>query len=82
MQIDSKLQKIEVRVVAAVAAALVAGSAFLLSGPFSAQDYDVSEASTTTSQQSSRSSSAASPDVQPALLEPALRSLDGVAHHG
>ncbi len=82
MLIDSKLQKLEVRVVAAVAVALVAGSVFLLSGPFSAQDYDVSEASTTTPQQSSRSSSAASQDVQPALLEPALRSLDGVAYHG
>ena len=76
MQIDSKLQKLEVRVVAAVAVALVAGSAFLLSEPFSARDYDVSDAST--SQQSSWKSG----ESQPALLEPALRSLDGVVQHG
>lgn len=80
MQSDSKLQKLEVHVVAAVAVALVAGSAFLLSAPFSAPDYDLSDASTA-SQHSSRSSPAAAQDA-PALLEPALRSLDGVAHHG
>ena len=82
MQIDSKLQKREVHVLAAVAVAFVAASAFLLSGSFSAQDYSVSETSTTTSQQSSSSSSSNSQEVQPALLEPALRSLDGVAYHG
>lgn len=81
MQIDSKLQKIEVRVVAAVAATLVAGVAFLLAEPFSAQDYNVSDASAT-SQQSARGSAAITQELQPALLEPALRSLDGVAQHG
>ena len=81
MQIDSKFQKIEVNFVAAVAA-VVAGVAFLLFGLFSAQDYSVSDASATTSQHSSPGSSAASHELQPALLEPALRSLDGVAHHG
>ena len=81
MQIDSKLQNIEVRVVAAVASALVAGVAFLLAEPFSAHDYSVSDASPATSQNSPRGGPAAH-DLQPALLEPALRTLDGVAHHG
>ena len=81
MQIDSKLQNIEVRLVAVVASALVAGVAFLLAEPFSADDYSVSDASAT-SQHSSRGSAAASHESQPALLEPSLRSLDGVAHHG
>lgn len=80
MQIDSKLQKVEVHFVAVVASALVAGAAFLLSAPFSAHD-SLSDASAT-SQHSSRGSAASSPELQPALLEPALRSLDGVAHHG
>ena len=80
MQIDSTLQKLEVHVVAAIAVVLVSGIAFVLSGPFSAQDYGLSDVATT--QQSSRSSSAASQETQPALLEPALRSLDGVSYHG
>ena len=80
MQIDSTLQKLEVHAVAAIAVVLVAGIAFALFGPFSAQDYGPSDVATT--QQSSRDSSAASQDAQPALLEPALRSLEGVSHHG
>ncbi len=79
MQIDSALQKLEVHVVAAVAVVLVSGVAFLLSGPFSADDYGLSDVATT--QQSSKSSSASSQEA-PALLEPALRSLDGVSSHG
>ncbi len=81
MQIESTLQKLEVHVVAAVAVVLVSGVAFLLSTPFFAEDYSVSDAATT-SQHSSRGSAATPYDSQPALLEPALRSLDGVAHHG
>ncbi len=81
MQIDSKLQKIEVHVVAVVAAALVAGVAFLLAEPFSPQD-SMSDASASTSQHSLHGTGAASHELQPALLEPALRSLDGVAYHG
>ena len=80
MQIDSTLQKLEVHVVAAVAVILVSGIAFLLSGPFSAQDYGLSDVATT--QQSSKNSSASSQETQPALLDPALRSLDGVSSHG
>ncbi|MEO8186002.1 MAG: hypothetical protein ABI580_01385 [Burkholderiaceae bacterium] len=76
---DSTLQKLEVHVVAAIAVVLVSGIAFVLSGPFSAQDYGLSDVAAT---QSSSNSSAASPDTQPALLEPALRSLDGVTYHG
>ena len=79
-KINSTLQKIEVHVVAAIAVTLVAGIAFLLSGRFAAEDYGLSGAATT--QQSSGNASAAVQDTQPALLEPALRSLDGVAHHG
>lgn len=80
MQINSTLQKLEVHVVAAIAVVLVSGIAFVLSGPFSAHDYGVSDVATT--QQSSSNVPAASPDTQPALLEPALRSLDGVSYHG
>lgn len=80
MQIDSTLQKLEVHVVAAIAVVLVSGIAFVLSAPFSAQDYGLSDVAAT--QQSSGNAPAASQDTQPALLEPALRSLDGVAHHG
>lgn len=82
MQIESTLQKLEVHLIAAVAVVLVAGAAFLLSAPFSAADYGASDAFATTPQHSSSGSAAASHDVQPALLEPALRSVDGVAHHG
>lgn len=81
MQIESTLQKLEVHLVAAVAVVLVSAVAFLLSAPFSAQDYSVSDASAA-SQHSSRGPDAAWHELQPALLEPALRSLDGVAHHG
>jgi hypothetical protein len=79
MRVDSTLQKLEVYVVATVAVLLVSGIAFFFSSPFSPQDYGLTEAST---QSSPWTSSAASQDSQPALLEPALRSLDGVAHHG
>ncbi len=80
MQIDSTLQKLEVYVVAAVAVVLVSGLALIASAPFFAGDYGVSDVTTTT-QQSSTSSSTPQ-DTQPALLEPALRSLDGVSNHG
>jgi len=76
MRVDSALQKLEVYVVAAVAVVL---ASFFLSSPFSAEDYGL----TTVPAQSSPMTSPASEDSQPAaVLEPALRSLDGVAHHG
>ena len=76
MRVDSTLQKLEVYVVVAVAVVLVS---FFLSSPFSAEDYGLATAPS----QSSQKTSPASEDSQPAaLLEPALRSLDGVAHHG
>ncbi|HVG03629.1 MAG TPA: hypothetical protein VM937_01695 [Burkholderiaceae bacterium] len=81
MHIDSKLQKIEFNVVAAVAAGLVTGGVFLLAELLSAHDYSMSQASATT-QQSARSSVASPHESPPALLEPALRSLDGVIQHG
>ena len=80
MRIDSTLQKLEVHLVTAVGVILVSGIAFVLSGPFSAPDYGLSDAATT--HQPSNSAPTASQDTQPALLEPALRSLDGVAYHG
>ena len=79
MQIDSTLQKLEVRVVAAVAVVLVAALAFAVSAPYSGDDYGLSDVATTTPEPANTS---ALIDTQPALLEPALRSLDGVAYHG
>ena len=79
MQIDRTLQKLEVHVVAAVAVILVSALAFAVSAPFSADDHGLSDAATT-APQPARSS--ASQDTQPALLEPSLRSLDGVSYHG
>ena len=76
MRVDSTLQKLEVYVVAGVAVALVS---FFLSSPFSAEDSGVAYVPS----QSAAKTSPASQESQPAaLLEPALRSLDGVAHHG
>lgn len=80
MRADLTLQKLEVYVVAAVAVILVSSFSFFLSGPFSAQDYGVTDASTAPPQSSAKSFSAGS--ELPALLEPALRSLDGVTHYG
>ena len=76
MRVDSTLQKLEVYVVAAVAVVLVS---FFLSSPFSAEDYGVASIPS----QSAAKTSPVSQETQPAaLLEPALRSLDGVAYHG
>ena len=76
MRVDSALRRLEVYVVAAVAVVLVS---FFLSSPFSAENYGVANVPS----QSSPTTSPASQDSQPAaLLEPALRSLDGVAYHG
>jgi biopolymer transport protein ExbD len=79
MQIDSTLQKLEVHVVAAVAVILVCALAFAVSAPFSADDYSLPDAATTASPPAR---SSASEETQPALLEPALRSLEGVSYHG
>lgn len=81
MRIDSVLQKFEVYAVAAVSVVLVSGIAFVLSGPFSPYDYGITDTSTAP-RTGSQSSSADSSEPQPALLEPALRSLDGAAYHG
>jgi len=76
MRVDSTLRRIEVYVVAAVAVVLVS---FFLSSPFSAENYGVANVPS----QSSPTTSPAAEEAQPAaLLEPALRSLDGVAYHG
>jgi hypothetical protein len=78
MRVDATLQKLEVYVVAAVAAILVLVISFSLSTPFSPQHYGLTEAPQT----SPATSSVDVQESQPALLEPALRTLDGVAHHG
>ena len=76
MRVDSTLQKLEIYVIAAVAVVLVS---FFLSSPFSVENYGLANAPS----QSSAKTSPASEEAQPAaLLEPALRSLDGVADHG
>jgi hypothetical protein len=76
MRVDSTLQKLEIYVVAAVVVVLIS---LFLSNPFSAEDYGLTNAPS----QSSAKTSPASEEAQPAtLLEPALRNLDGVAHHG
>ena len=76
MRVDSTLQKLEIYVIAAVVVVLVS---FFLSSPFSAENYGLANPPS----QSSPKTSPASEEAQPAaLLEPALRSLDGVAHHG
>lgn len=77
MRTNSILQKLEIYVVAAAAVLLV-----VLSGPAAPRDYGLTDVSTTASPGSSSSSSATSQELQPALREPALRTLDGVAHHG
>ena len=79
MKIDPTLQKLEVRVVAAVAVVLVSGLAFILFPPFSATEYGSSDVATSTKESSTNSST---PQETPPLLEPALRSLDGVSYHG
>ncbi len=78
MRVDSTLQKLDVYVVAAVAVVLVSVISFSLSTPFSPQHYGLTEPSPT----SPATSSMDVQESQPALLEPALRTLDGVAHHG
>ena len=76
MRVDSTLQKLEIYVIAAVVVVMVS---FFLSSPFSVENYGLANAPS----QSSAKTSPASEEAQPAaLLEPALRSLDGVAHHG
>lgn len=81
MRIESILPKLEIYGVATVAVVLVSGLALALSGPFSLEDYGLTDTSAKAPHSASTSSSA-SQELQPALLEPALRSLDGVAYHG
>ena len=78
MQIDSTLQKLKIHVVTAVAVVLVSALAFAVSVPFSADDYGLSSSAMSAPQPTN----SASEDTQPALLEPALRSLDAVSYHG
>ncbi len=79
MRIASTLQKLEIYVVAAVAVVVVSSIGLAISGPFSSQDYELAGRSANVG---STGNPSVLPDSQPAQLEPALRSLDGVAHHG
>ena len=81
MQNQSKLQKLEVYFVAALAVAVMLGFAFAVSSPFSSDAYGVSDKSVTTSRITSPAASTPS-ETPPAVLDPALRSLDGVSYHG
>lgn len=78
MNANSILRKLEVYLVAAVAVVLVSGLAFALSDQFSPEDYGVA----TAPKASAKASSAPALESTPAVLEPALRSLDGVSYHG
>lgn len=79
MRTQPTLKKLEIYFVAAVAVIVVSSIGLAISVPFSSQDYELAGSSATVG-------SAGDPpvliDSQPALLEPALRSLDGVAYHG
>ena len=87
MLVDFRTQQLGIHRPAA-AAALVAAIGFVIAGPLvtsgdrladvSAQTRPYSEACNA----SSSGSSADCQEMQPFLLEPALRSLDGVTHHG
>lgn len=78
MKCDSILKKLEVYLVATVAVVLVSGLAFALSSPFSPENYGIA----TTPNASAKASAAPSHEPVPAVLDPALRSLDGVSYHG
>ena len=82
MRIDSSLQKLEIYFVATVAVVLVAGASFALSTPFLVENYGVTDVSVQAPRTASQGAPAAAQESRPALLEPALRSLDGVAYHG
>lgn len=76
MRVDVKDKQSKCHLIATVAAALIVWVALLISSPFIAQDRGVADASVETLP------SAASQGIGAALLEPALRSLDGVTQHG
>ena len=78
MRIDATLQKSEMYAVAAVAVVLVCGALFLLSSPFATSEQRITDSVPPSSAQTST----VVRDSEPALLEPALRSLDGVSQHG
>jgi len=82
MRIDSSLQKLEIYLVAIVAVVLVAGGSFALSSPFMLENYGVTDVSVQAPQTTSKVAPATGQESRPAMLEPALRSLDGVEYHG
>ncbi|MEP6607527.1 MAG: hypothetical protein ABJA83_02485 [Burkholderiaceae bacterium] len=72
------LRKLEIYAVLAVLAVYGVVISFTVSHPFSAQAYGVA----ISNMPASSSPPATAPNPQPAILEPALRSLDGVVFHG
>lgn len=81
MRIDSRLRKLEIYAMAALAATVIAGAAFDISGPSGAHKPTSTSVSAGTPARALGSLSAI-PELQPALLEPALRSLDASSQHG
>ena len=77
MRTDVKLNKLEMYLVVAVCGAIMLEVAFLLSRPLAADDFGMS---TPAAQVWSKAPEAA--ESPPAVLEPALRTLDGVVSHG
>ena len=82
MRLDLKLQKLEIYFVATVAIVLVTGLGVTLSTPFSIDTYGVTDMSVQAPRTASKGAPAIPQESRPALLEPALRSLDGVSYHG
>jgi hypothetical protein len=78
MQNESKLQKLEAYFVAGLGMAVVLGIAFAVSTPLSTNADRVKDVSAATP----RAASVPASEPVPAVLEPALRSLDGVSYHG
>ncbi len=86
MRIDFRNQQLGIHRPAA-AAALVAAIGFVIAGPLVTSGDRLADVSAQTRSDSkacvaSNGSSADCQDMQPVLLEPALRSLDAVTHHG
>ena len=71
MQLKPTRQRLMTCLMLGAAAVLAAGAAFVVSGPFAPDDFDITPDVYTS----------AAPKGQDSL-EPALRSLDGVVYHG
>ena len=88
MRVDFNRQQLGAPRPAAVSAALVAAIGFVIAGPLATNGDRLANVSAQTRSHSEACvASSGGPladcqEMQPLLLEPALRSLDGVTHHG